>query len=557
MSLDPSLAMTPGPLPVLPPVRTRRAALVGLAGWWLTLLVAASATGATVTDLGSFVPSGLNTKGVVVGDIVDQNDENFVPHAGIWTNGILTPLPERAGTSQSDALAVSETGRVVGLEYVPGTGDVHAVYWDGVAAPTQIGPLIPGTDFSQAADVDGAGNVVGSTQGGSPHYLVGYYAAAGGSPVPVGVGNLDADKGSSKVGAISGDGSTLLGEVTGTDGADGYYLWSAASPAASGIKLDITPDPSGFWLLAGSVYNLLLIQNDLASDGSVFGFKGTGATRAWYLRTPDGLETEIVGLTAHNAINAKHIVAGSVATGNALDPVHAAVWDARTRTVTDLNSLLPANSGFLLFDALAINDNGDIVGVAAHNNTQVGFLLTTSFAATIAPDPPDPVVGTDFTLAITVSNTLATPLQNVTPPATLTVTGAGKATLKSGPAPATVATLAAGASAVFTYVYRATDKGAIVFSGDVRATGSSGPIVATARCGLGSSPRSSARAATEGTCPADGNGAAVTISTCSIKLATFEETDRGTIFNYDDITLPKLAADSLPPPGSGYPSGGT
>ena len=44
----------------------------------------------------------------------------------------------------------------------------------------------------------------------------------------------------------------------------------------------------------------------------------------------------------------------------------AAMWKP-DGTVVDLNTLLPPGSGFSLYDATGINDNGDIVGLAAHD----------------------------------------------------------------------------------------------------------------------------------------------------------------------------------------------
>lgn len=522
----------------------------------LNAVLTANARAATVTSLGALVPSGVSKNGVVVGVVVDETDDSSTPHAAMWSNGTLSLLPERSGTAESDAQAVSETGRVVGLEY--NNGEVHAVYWDGVTLPTQIGPLAAGVDFSNASDVDFDGNVVGlTTLGTQPHYQVGFYAADGSGPFAVGAGNLDADKGSSKVGAISGDGALLLGAVAGTDSNDGYYLWSTATPNAPGVKLDLTPGTSGYGILGGSIFNTQLIQNDLATDGAVFGFKGSGQNKTWFLRAPNGTETQIVGLTAHNGINVHHVVVGTIATGNPSDPVHAASWDPDTQTVTDLNTLLPPNSSFLLFDALAINDNGDIVGLAAHANTQVGFLLSTNFEATITPDPPDPVITTTFTLTIKASNTLSTPITDVTPPPVLTLTGDGQATLESGPTPPTVATLAAGASTNFTYTYRATQKGSIVFTGTVQATGPQGALAAVARCGLGGNTFGLVAADATPTCPVSGNGTSVAISSCSITLATAEEDSGNSTISFDDLTLTKLAADSAPAHGSGYPPGGT
>jgi hypothetical protein len=301
----------------------------------------------------------------------------------------------------------------------------------------------------------------------------------------------------------------------------------------------------------------LLVQNDLASDGAVFGYKGSGPGRTWWLRASDGSETQIVGLTAHNAINGSHLVVGTIGTGNPLDPVHAAMWDASTQTVTDLNSLLPASSGFILFDALAINDAGDVVGVAAHDNGDVGFLLKRSpLSATMTADPPDPIIGTTFALRLTVHNDATDAVADVTPPATLGTAGDGTATLKSGPDPAAVATLAPGASTTFTYVYEAKASGGITFTGDVAATHAGDAISATARCGLAGTSLHT-RAVT-GTCPANGNGAVVTIQPCKVKFQPTRETAGGNkLYDFAALTLTRLDGERYPPHGSGYPPGGT
>lgn len=546
-------------------------------GLFLAMVAATAvrfAAAATITDLGSsslppessFIPIGVNSKGMVVGDITTDSD-TADSHAAIWADGVLTRLPERPGTLLSDAVAINESGRIAGLEYHD-SNNVHAVFWDGITTPVQIGPLIStDIDFSQAEDVDAAGGVVGSTLGNSPHFETGYYRSAAGSSVLVGLGNLDADRGSSFVGAITADGKTMLGKVTGTLTADGFYLWSTANPAGPGIPLDITPDTNGFVILGGSVYNSLLVQNDLASDGAVFGFKGTGSGKTWWLRTPDGTETQIVGLVAHNAINAAHTVAGTV-----LDPrdvVHAAIWDSRTHAVTDLNTLLPADSGFILTDALGMDDLGDIVGIAAHDGIQVGFLMKLDgVTASIAPTPPNPIAGTDFTLTVTVRNGTASPLMNVTPPAEPTVSGAGKVTLKDGPTPASVASLDPNGTAVFTYTYEADEPGSILITADIQATANDGPVTVSARCGLGSSAgpgtgvTNAVGDAPAATCPASGKGTTVQIAPCSIQITSVDPqafTDSsGKPILYDTYVLVRGGSDSAAPAGHSYSKpGGT
>jgi len=58
----------------------------------------------------------------------------------------------------------------------------------------------------------------------------------------------------------------------------------------------------------------------------------------------------------------------------------------------DLNTLIPANSGWVLIAASHINDAGQIVGVGLLNGNLHGFLLTPSAGpAGIAASSPAPV----------------------------------------------------------------------------------------------------------------------------------------------------------------------
>jgi uncharacterized membrane protein len=100
----------------------------------LAIGVTSQARAATVFDLGAFVPSGLNAKDQVVGDIYDANAQNAVPHAGLWSNGVLTPLPEQPGATQSAAFAINQAGPLASFG--------------------------PSSDFSQASSVDAAGDPV-------------------------------------------------------------------------------------------------------------------------------------------------------------------------------------------------------------------------------------------------------------------------------------------------------------------------------------------------------------------------------------------------------------
>jgi probable HAF family extracellular repeat protein len=55
---------------------------------------------------------------------------------------------------------------------------------------------------------------------------------------------------------------------------------------------------------------------------------------------------------------------------------HAVLWDDSRGC--DLNSLLPAGSGWLLESATSINQHGDVVGTGIHNGEQRAFMVRVS-----------------------------------------------------------------------------------------------------------------------------------------------------------------------------------
>ena len=449
----------------------------------LALALAGPARAAGVTNLGSFVPAGLNAADQVVGDIPDPSPDTSNGHAALWSDGVLTRLPEQPGATKSDAFAISAGGRIVGDNYVPvvptpyGSNEVHALYWDGVTAPTQVEPLdtVPGRDYSQALAVDAAGDVVGLAD------QVGGFLYHGGVLSPVGHG--EGAGGGTTVGAITADGSRLLGTYSDLV-SFGYYLWSGSAPDAPGTKLDLTPETGVFSSLSGAGSVNGLVMNDLAGDGAVIGFKDSGGTpnvRTHYLRLPGGTEILIAtGPASLNAVNAQHVVAGAIPVGAI---PHAATW--QDGTFTDLNTLLPPNSGLVLTEATAINDAGDVAGVAVSTTTgdQVGFLLERSStltisAVTIAPDPPQ-VSDDPITVSITVRNGTSDTVTGVS--AGLTSNTPDVVTVSQAPAPASVASLGPGASTTFTAKLHPVGGGKASLSVTASGTDGSSPLTATPR----------------------------------------------------------------------------
>jgi hypothetical protein len=346
----------------------------------LAIGVAASAQADSITDLGvNFVPMGLNAAGQVVGDQTDNNDD--YAHAALW-NGSLQMLGQLNSADDSDAYAISAGGRISGDDYAG--ENVHGVYWNGGGTANQVGPFSGGSDtadYTVLNDVDTAGDVVGFTPDGG---LIDGFLYHAGTETLVGQTDLGGQPGGTVVGAITPGGSQMLGSVN-TASANTYYLWSSANPSGPGTALNLTPPTNGAGIFAGVEWGTQ-VQNDLASDGTVIGYMGSGNSKTYYIRYPNGTETEIgqgtSGLHLANAVNASHVVAGAIYGPSINDPLHAAIW--ANGKVTDLNTLLPpGTTGWDLIEATAINDNGDIAGIAAHNGQSVGFLLNTGASASV------------------------------------------------------------------------------------------------------------------------------------------------------------------------------
>jgi probable HAF family extracellular repeat protein len=271
----------------------------------------------------------LNVLGHAVGT---STLKNGLARAALWRNGSiigLTPeLPPYEGTSF--ASAINDHGHIVGA-----IDDDSSLVYDGIlwanGSRTALGSL--GGGSTRPADINNAGQVVGtsntSVELGQPHAFLWQ------NGVMTDLGLLRGDDQDSGAAAINADGvivgtSGRLDENTGVDYRP--FVWE------NGVMSAI-PTPS---------------SEAYATD-----------------------------------INDAGVVVGLMRTSGAASPYHA--WIYVNGVVTNLNSLIHSGSGLHVAYANAINNNGEIAGVAFDAQGQAhGVLLRPGDPGDPPPPPPPP-----------------------------------------------------------------------------------------------------------------------------------------------------------------------
>ena len=260
--------------------------------------------------------------------------KNGFGRAALFRDGFalgLTPeLPPYEGTSF--ASAINDAGQIVG-----GIDDDSSGYYDGIlwhnGTRTNLGGL--GGASTRPADINNAGQIVGtsntSVELGQPRAFL----WQNGTMTDLGLLEGDHDSGAAAINAN--------GVVVGTSG-----------------RLDEN---------TGVIYRPFIYAN--------------GVMSAIPVQSSEAYATDI---------NDAGVVVGIMRTSGESSPYHA--WIYANGVVTNLNSLVPAGSGLHLAYANAINNNGEIVGLAYDALGQAhGFLLTPCNPCD-PPPPPPPAVPT-------------------------------------------------------------------------------------------------------------------------------------------------------------------
>ncbi|MGC8783039.1 MAG: hypothetical protein ACP5RN_01435 [Armatimonadota bacterium] len=326
----------------------------------------------TITDLGAITANG-QSRGYGInnlGEVVGWSDG----HAFFWTGGVMIDLGVLSGTA-SEGRDVNDLGQVVG--WTDTAQARHPFIWQDLNGNRQADPgemvdlrPIPNTWQGRAYGINNTGHVVGW----SAINPDGVYHAFRWSYNPGGwwdwfdLGNIT---GNPDEISLAND-INNLGQVVGGSGSAGSRRAFRTQPYAA-----INPLTDALPYLPNGTISEAFGIND---RGQVVGFSNTRVGTSTLTRPVLWEGTTVIDLgtlggntgRAFGINQLGHVVGHSYLSDNV--SLRAFLWvDGVLR---NLNDLLPAGSGWVLNEARAINNFGQITGYGAHNGITRAFLMT-------------------------------------------------------------------------------------------------------------------------------------------------------------------------------------
>jgi len=299
------------------------------------------------------------------------------------------------GGSASSAFDINDKGQVVGSSWTTSTGEIRAFLWDSTNGMQNLGTL--GGDYSQANSINNRGQVVGFSETGSGGRAFLWDSTNG----MQNLGTLESDN-YSAANSINNQGQVVGRSETNdriqpflwdsTNGMqnlgilDGYTNSAAYDINNNGQVVGFSSDGNSvratLWdsngiQNLGSFGTFLSQANSINNKGQVVGVSSIddGGSRAFLWDSTNGLQ-DLGTLDGYTNSYASDINNNSQIVGYTFSDFRALLWEKGT--VTDLNTLIDPNSGWILGAATAINNQGQIVGEGLLDGQNVvqAFLLT-------------------------------------------------------------------------------------------------------------------------------------------------------------------------------------
>jgi probable HAF family extracellular repeat protein len=351
------------------------------AGLWLSLALTfatlAAAQTYTVTDLGLLKGDNeasafwINNLGEVVGCSDTATLENYpctglVPgqHAFKWTkSGGLKDLGTLSGATVSGAIGINDSGTIVGYSNVKGQPATNfvATLWPVSGSIVNLGTLSGGSS-SAAFEINSAGVIAGDSFLSSgivnaTNWTSNKIKNLGALPKAIFTAGLDINDN----GYIVGESVFSYGPPFKSHG----FVWTGSTMKDLGV-------------LSGG---LTSIANSINNSGVIVGQSdGTGTGGHWHAVLWDtSYKVHDLGVISGGnysiafAVNDSNVVVGYGNLSN--NAAHAMIWTS-SGGMKDLNSLIPATSGWVLVNANSINNVGQIVGYGLKGTHNHAFLLT-------------------------------------------------------------------------------------------------------------------------------------------------------------------------------------
>jgi probable HAF family extracellular repeat protein len=326
---------------------------------FLSVLAATSAAFAqsyTVTDLGtlggnSTIARAVNSSGQVTGS---SNLNATTGHAFLYSGGTLTDIGTLGG-SNAIGLGINASGEIAGYSTQANGSYRGFVFSNGTM--TAIPPL--SGDYGTAYAINDFGVVVGNSTAASG-IPAGFVFSDG---VLTDIGNLGGEDGTT-ASAINNRGQ-IVGYSYNSHGDFLAFVWqnghmrslgTLGGPWSQAYGINNNGVITGTAYLSGTLNgpHAFIFRNGVMKDLD----KRTGAKQSWGF-----------------GINSAGVVVGRTQVpGGQFVVFHAFV--TVNGKMTDLNTLIPPGSGWVLDEAYSINDAGQITGYGEHNGQTRGFLLT-------------------------------------------------------------------------------------------------------------------------------------------------------------------------------------